>query len=77
MRTTFPGRRVEDSRLGLLLAGALVVVIGFIDDRWGLGVISKLAGQVAAAGILVWSGQSLPWLPMPSGGVFSWSRTSA
>jgi len=56
---------------GLLLAGALVVVVGFIDDRWGLSAISKLAGQVAAAGILVWSGQSLPWLPMPSGGVFS------
>ena len=56
---------------GLLLAGGLVVVVGFIDDRWGLSAISKLAGQVAAAGILVWSGQSLPWLPMPSGGVFS------
>src|SRR5579872_5648443 len=56
---------------GLLLAGGFVVVVGFIDDRWGLSAISKLAGQVAAAGILVWSGQSLPWLPMPSGGVFS------
>src|SRR5215469_14241498 len=56
---------------GLLLAGGLVVVVGFIDDRWGLSAVSKLAGQVAAAGILVWSGQSLPWLPMPSGGVFS------
>jgi UDP-GlcNAc:undecaprenyl-phosphate/decaprenyl-phosphate GlcNAc-1-phosphate transferase len=56
---------------GLLLAGALVVVVGFIDDRWGLSAVSKLAGQIAAAGILVWSGQSLPWLPMPSGGVFS------
>jgi UDP-GlcNAc:undecaprenyl-phosphate/decaprenyl-phosphate GlcNAc-1-phosphate transferase len=55
---------------GLLLAGALVVVVGFIDDRWGLGAVSKLAGQVAAAGILVWSGQSLPWLPTPSGGEF-------
>src|SRR5580704_13443456 len=55
---------------GLLLAGALIVVVGFIDDRWGLSAISKLAGQVAAAGILVWSGQSLPWLPTPSGGEF-------
>ncbi len=55
---------------GLLLAGAFVVVVGFIDDRWGLSAISKLAGQVAAAGILVWSGQSLPWLPTPSGGEF-------
>jgi UDP-GlcNAc:undecaprenyl-phosphate GlcNAc-1-phosphate transferase len=56
---------------GLLLAGGLLVVVGFIDDRWGLSAISKLAGQVAAAGIVVWSGQSLPWVPMPSGGVFS------
>ncbi|HTX26930.1 MAG TPA: MraY family glycosyltransferase [Streptosporangiaceae bacterium] len=56
---------------GLLLAGGLVVVVGFIDDRWGLSAISKLAGQVAAAGILVWSGQELPWLPTPSGGLFS------
>src|SRR6516165_2589130 len=59
------------SQAGLLLAGGLVVVIGFADDRWGLSAISKLAGQVAAAGILVWSGQALPWLPLPNGGVFS------
>jgi UDP-GlcNAc:undecaprenyl-phosphate/decaprenyl-phosphate GlcNAc-1-phosphate transferase len=56
---------------GLILAGAFVVVVGFADDRWGLSAISKLAAQVAAAGILVWSGQALPWLPMPNGGVFS------
>ncbi len=56
---------------GLLLAGGLAVIVGFIDDRWGLGAVSKLAAQVAAAGILVWSGQSLPWLPEPNGGVFS------
>ena len=59
------------SEAGLLLAGGLVVVVGFVDDRWGLSAISKLAGQVAAAGILVWSGQALPWLPLPSGGVFT------
>ena len=59
------------SQAGLLLAGGLVVIIGFADDRWGLSAISKLAGQVAAAGILVWSGQALPWLPLPNGGVFS------
>jgi UDP-GlcNAc:undecaprenyl-phosphate/decaprenyl-phosphate GlcNAc-1-phosphate transferase len=56
---------------GLLLAGGLIVVIGFIDDKWGLGAVSKLAGQVAAAGILVWSGQALPWLPGPNGRVMS------
>jgi UDP-GlcNAc:undecaprenyl-phosphate GlcNAc-1-phosphate transferase len=55
---------------GLLLAGGLVVAVGFIDDRWGLGAIARLAAQVAAAGILVWSGQSLPWIPLPDGKVF-------
>src|SRR6476469_1618027 len=59
------------SEAGLLLAGGLVVLIGFADDRWGLSAISKLAGQVAAAGILFWSGQALPWLPLLNGGVFS------
>ena len=58
------------TQTGLLLAGGLIVVVGFIDDRWGLNAISKLAGQVAAGGLLVWSGQSLPWLPTPNGQVF-------
>src|SRR6201986_387951 len=58
------GSRTE---AGLLLAGGFIVIVGFVDDRWGLSAISKLAGQVAAAGILVWSCASLPWLPLPNG----------
>ncbi|MBO0776682.1 MAG: undecaprenyl/decaprenyl-phosphate alpha-N-acetylglucosaminyl 1-phosphate transferase, partial [Actinobacteria bacterium] len=52
---------------GLLLAGGLIVVMGFVDDRWGMGALSKLAGQVAAAVILVWSGAVVTWLPEPKG----------
>jgi UDP-GlcNAc:undecaprenyl-phosphate/decaprenyl-phosphate GlcNAc-1-phosphate transferase len=73
-RLTFlqgPFQAGSKTEAGLLLAGGLAVVVGFVDDRWGLGAVSKLAAQVAAAGILVWSGQSLPWLPTPSGGTFS------
>jgi UDP-GlcNAc:undecaprenyl-phosphate/decaprenyl-phosphate GlcNAc-1-phosphate transferase len=55
---------------GLLLAGGLLVVIGFIDDRWGMDVLPKAAGQVAAGGILVATGTSLSWLPLPGGGTF-------
>jgi UDP-GlcNAc:undecaprenyl-phosphate GlcNAc-1-phosphate transferase len=55
---------------GLLLAGGLVVVMGFVDDRWGLGALSKLAGQVAAGVILVWSGAEVTWVPLPGGGTF-------
>jgi len=64
-RNVFVGSRMAS---GLLLAGGLIVVVGFVDDRWGLNPISKLAGQVAAGAILVWSGAQLAWLPMPSGG---------
>ena len=64
-RNVFVGSRMG---AGLLLAGGLIVAVGFVDDRWGLNPISKLAGQVAAAAILVWSGAQLAWLPEPGGG---------
>ena len=62
--TVFMGSRVAS---GLLLAGGLVVVMGFVDDRWGLGAITKLAGQVAAGAIVWWSGAVVAWLPWPGG----------
>ena len=52
---------------GLLLAGGLLVVVGIIDDRWGLSPLTKAAGQVAAGGILVATGTQLNWLPLPGG----------
>jgi UDP-GlcNAc:undecaprenyl-phosphate/decaprenyl-phosphate GlcNAc-1-phosphate transferase len=66
-RLTYLQQAFASSRTvaGLLLAGGLLVLIGIIDDRWGMGAISKLAGQIAAGGILVWSGASLSWIPWP------------
>jgi UDP-GlcNAc:undecaprenyl-phosphate GlcNAc-1-phosphate transferase len=64
LRTVFAGSRMES---GLLLAGGLIVVVGFVDDRWGLNAVSKLAGQVAAGAVLVWSGAEVSWLPEPGG----------
>jgi UDP-GlcNAc:undecaprenyl-phosphate/decaprenyl-phosphate GlcNAc-1-phosphate transferase len=55
---------------GLLLAGGLLVVIGFIDDRWGMGALTKGAGQVAAGAILVATGTTLSWFPLPGGNTF-------
>jgi UDP-GlcNAc:undecaprenyl-phosphate GlcNAc-1-phosphate transferase len=54
---------------GILLAGGLLVAVGVVDDRWGMSAISKLAAQVAAGGILVWSGTELSWIPSPYGNV--------
>ena len=62
LQQAFPSPRTVN---GLLLAGALLVAVGIVDDRWGLGAISKLAGQIAAGGIVVWSGAYLPWIPWP------------
>ena len=67
LRTVLVGNRIA---AGLLLAGGLIVVVGMVDDRWGLSPISKLAGQAAAGGILFWSGCQLSWLPEPGGGTF-------
>src|ERR1700728_4913527 len=65
LRNVLVGNRIA---AGLLLAGGLIVAGGVVDDRWGLSPISKLAGQAAAGGILVWSGAQLGWLPEPSNG---------
>jgi UDP-GlcNAc:undecaprenyl-phosphate GlcNAc-1-phosphate transferase len=64
LQQAFPSSRTVD---GLLLAGGLLVIIGVVDDRWGMGAISKLAGQIAAGGIVAWSGAYLNWLPLPGG----------
>jgi UDP-GlcNAc:undecaprenyl-phosphate/decaprenyl-phosphate GlcNAc-1-phosphate transferase len=55
---------------GLLLAGGLLVVVGIVDDRWGLSPLTKAAGQVAAGGILVATGTQLNWLPLPGGNTY-------
>src|SRR5215469_9483628 len=68
LRQAFPSSRTV---VGLLLAGGLLVLVGIVDDRWGMGAISKLAAQIAAGGILMWSGVYLPWIPLPGGETFS------
>ena len=57
--------------IGLVGAGGLLVVIGIFDDRFGLSPISKLAGQIAAGGILAWSGAIVSWLPGPGSQTYS------
>ncbi|MCW2929617.1 MAG: glycosyl transferase family 4, partial [Actinomycetia bacterium] len=67
LQQAFPSSRTVN---GLLAAGGLLVIIGIIDDRFGMSPLQKAAGQVAAGGILAWSGTYLPWLPLPNGESF-------
>jgi UDP-GlcNAc:undecaprenyl-phosphate/decaprenyl-phosphate GlcNAc-1-phosphate transferase len=52
----------------VLWAGLVIVVVGALDDRFGLDSLTKFAGQVTAAGVLVLLG--LQWLQVyfPFGG---------
>ncbi len=60
----------SDAR-ALLTAAAVICLIGAADDIWELSALTKLAGQLFAAGLLVVQGVQLIWLPLPTGGTFS------
>ncbi|GAB3276142.1 MraY family glycosyltransferase [Actinocorallia lasiicapitis] len=55
----------------MLLAGCLIVLIGIADDLWEIDPLTKFAGQVAAAGLLIMNGVQLYSLPTPFGGSYS------
>ena len=56
----------HDSRQpwAILSAAALVCLLGAADDRWDLDWMTKLAGQIIAAGILAWQGVAIVSLPI-------------
>ncbi|MDM7830893.1 MraY family glycosyltransferase [Cellulomonas edaphi] len=53
--------------VGIIGGGALVCALGVADDIWDLDWLTKLMGQVLAAGFLAWQGVQLYQLPI--GGV--------
>jgi len=57
----------SDDLRALLSGGALICAVGVVDDKWGLDALTKLAGQVLAAGVMVLQGVTLYWLPIPGG----------
>ena len=65
-RMPFLGPRLGDGRQVLaLLAGALLItLLGMADDRWELDALTKLAGQVLAAGVMVLGGVQMLYLPI-------------
>jgi UDP-GlcNAc:undecaprenyl-phosphate GlcNAc-1-phosphate transferase len=56
--------RFEIQQLGgILLGAALMALIGFYDDRWGMRPLVKLIGQFVAAAILIISDVKVTALP--------------
>jgi UDP-GlcNAc:undecaprenyl-phosphate GlcNAc-1-phosphate transferase len=48
----------------VLLSAIAVCLLGVADDLWGLDAITKLAGQLLAAGVMAWQGLQLVSLPV-------------
>ena len=53
----------------VVIAGGLVMAIGLIDDRFGLDALTKFAGQITAASVLVTMGVAWSVLYIPFGGI--------
>jgi UDP-GlcNAc:undecaprenyl-phosphate/decaprenyl-phosphate GlcNAc-1-phosphate transferase len=51
--------------IAVLGAAGIIVAIGIADDIWDLDWLTKLAGQILAAGLLAWQGVSITWIPLP------------
>ncbi|MBC8358493.1 MAG: undecaprenyl/decaprenyl-phosphate alpha-N-acetylglucosaminyl 1-phosphate transferase [Candidatus Aminicenantes bacterium] len=48
---------------GIILGGTIILLIGLIDDKWGLPAKWKLLGQVVASSVLILHGIKLSFLP--------------
>jgi UDP-GlcNAc:undecaprenyl-phosphate GlcNAc-1-phosphate transferase len=53
----------------VVIAGGLIMGIGLIDDRWGLDALTKFAGQITAASVLVTMGVAWVVLYIPFGSI--------
>lgn len=60
----------SSSLQGVLVAGAVIVLVGVLDDRFDLDAVTKLFGQILAAGVLVLYGVTwlVVWVPSADGG---------
>jgi len=64
-----------DRLRGFLYGGGLILTVGAIDDRFGMGATTKLVGQIAAASIAFHAGFAIESFRFPMSGdsfQFSW-----
>ena len=61
----------------VLMAGAMICVVGVLDDLFELDALTKLGGQVLAGAFLVFQGVQLWIWPQPGGGQLSLDQAQA
>ena len=52
----------------VVISGGVITLLGFVDDKWELDAVTKLAGQTVAAGIMVLLGLQLLTITLPGQG---------
>jgi UDP-GlcNAc:undecaprenyl-phosphate GlcNAc-1-phosphate transferase len=62
---------------GVLIAAALITVVGALDDRYELPPIVKLAGQIAAAMVVVHYGVAVKRITLPFIGALAFPKAGA
>ncbi len=60
---------------GVLLAAAVITIVGALDDRYDLPPLVKLAGQIAAAVIVVHYGVAVKAVTLPFAGTLHFPKT--
>jgi UDP-GlcNAc:undecaprenyl-phosphate GlcNAc-1-phosphate transferase len=58
------GKSIGHEAQGIFLASTAIVLLGMADDCFELDALTKLAGQVFTAGILLLYGIQILWLPI-------------
>ena len=58
------GKSFGHESQGIFLAATVIVLLGMADDRFQLDALTKLAGQVFVASILLLYGIQILWLPI-------------
>lgn len=66
-------RQVSNDMGGIVLGATIIFVFGVVDDIWGLSPLSKLFGQILAAGVLVIMGVQIQNIHIPGMAVISLS----
>lgn len=56
---------VTRDSFGILAAGAVIALVGLVDDIIDLPAVAKIAGQVLAAGVAVLFGVRMYWISLP------------
>jgi len=62
---------------GVLIAAAIIAVVGALDDRFDLPPIAKLAGQIAAAVVVVHYGVAVKAITLPFAGTLHFPKAGA